>query len=147
MLNIPSDVSMVLAIEWAKHNNSSLVQWTRLPNSFVSQYSLWQWLSTSFSYFLRTLESHTVPCTSALHDTCFTNQRLFGVYARPSFPYPITSQQSSQSFSLTLHLKPPLHSLRSTSPFHCLSFHNKLPLFIRGTFFLYLTKEWAKHTI
>ncbi len=41
---------------------------------------------------------------------------IFCVYAQPSFPYPNTSPHSSVPSSITLHLKPPWSSSRTTIP-------------------------------
>ncbi len=54
-------------------------------------------------------------------------------------PYPNPSQHSSQPSSLTLHLKLPLSSSRTTIPFHFLSFPNK-PLKQLGYHSLILSK-------
>ncbi len=79
---------------------------TGLPNSFISQDSLWQWHSTSCSYFLRTLRltppwhwhtTHHLSCTSV----------TFGAYTRLSFPDQNTTQHSSRSSSQTLFLSAP----------------------------------------
>ncbi len=105
-----------------------------LPNSFISQDSLWQWHSTSCSYFLRTLRL-TPPWHwhTTQHLSCPVG--TFGAYTRPSFPDPNTAQHSSRSSSQTLFLKPPLPSQWPTIPFF---FPDNLPFW--GKFSLTLLR-------
>ncbi len=99
----------------------------------MSQDSLWQWHSTSFSYFLRTLRL-TPPCHwhTTQHLSCPSG--TFGVYTRPSFPDHNTTQHSSQS----LFLKPPLPKRRPTILFRPLFSPDNLPFW--GEFSLTLLR-------
>ncbi len=109
-----------------------------MPNSFISQDSLWQWHSTSCSYFLRTLRI-TQPWHwhTTQHLSCPSG--TFGADDRPSFPDQTTTQHSSRSFSQTLFLKPPLPSQWPTIPFSPLLSLDNLPFW--GKFSLVLLKD------
>ncbi len=97
-----------------------------MPNSFISQESLWQWHSTSCSYFLRTLRV-TPPWHwhTTRHLSCPPG--TFGAYTRQSFPDYDTTQHSSRSSCQTFFLKPPLPSQWPTIPFSLLFFPDSLP--------------------
>ncbi len=114
-----------------------------MSNSFIFQDNLWKWCFTYYPYFLRTLEAYTT-MVLACHTTPILQIGAFGVYARQRFSYPNPSQHSSQPSSptmLTLHLKFPISSSRTTiSAFliRCPSIWDMIPLYyLASTHFVY----------
>ncbi len=66
----------------------------------------------------------------ASHPISVLQIRNFLCLCLMEFPYPNSSQHSSQPSSPTFHLKPPLFSSRTTIPFQPLTFSNKPPKYL-----------------